>query len=96
MTPALASSGFSFACRPESAAASVARLLVFTRTTGFRHDSIPDGIAAIRHVAAESGLSVDATEDPSAFSDENLASYRVVVFLLTTGDVLVLAAKLAL
>jgi hypothetical protein len=47
-------------------------------------------------VAAESGLSVDATEDPSAFSDENLASYRVVVFLLTTGDVLVLAAKLAL
>ena len=63
-------------------------LLVFTRTTGFRHDSIPDGIAAIRRIAGESGLSVDATEDPSVFRDENLGSYRAVVFLLTTGDVL--------
>jgi type 1 glutamine amidotransferase len=67
---------------------SGADLLVFTRTTGFRHDSIPDAIAAIRGVAAESGLSVESTEDPSAFNDENLASYRAVVFLLTTGDVL--------
>ena len=64
------------------------RLLVFTRTTGFRHDSIPDAIAAVRRVAEESGLAVDATEDPDVFRDENLASYRAVVFLLTTGDVL--------
>ena len=63
-------------------------LLVFTRTTGFRHDSIPDAIAAVRRVAEESGLSVDATEDPAVFRDENLGSYRAVVFLLTTGDVL--------
>jgi type 1 glutamine amidotransferase len=74
--------------RPTSAGSTAAAILVFTRTTGFRHDSIPDGIAAVRRVAAESGLSVDATEDPSAFNDANLASYRAVVFLLTTGDVL--------
>jgi cytochrome c len=89
MTPALAvfwlllSSGMS-----DTSAVSDSRLLVFTRTTGFRHDSIPDGIAAIRRIAGESGLSVDATEDPSIFRDENLGSYRAVVFLLTTGDVL--------
>ncbi len=64
------------------------RLLVFTRTTGFRHESIPDAIAAVRRIGDESGINVDATEDPSAFTDENLASYRAVVFLLTTGDVL--------
>jgi len=64
------------------------RLLVFTRTTGFRHDSIPDAIAAVRRVAEESGLAVDATEDPDVFRDGNLGSYRAVVFLLTTGDVL--------
>jgi type 1 glutamine amidotransferase len=63
-------------------------VLVFTRTTGFRHDSIPDAIAAVRRIGGENGFSVDATEDPSAFTDANLAPYRAVLFLLTTGDVL--------
>lgn len=63
-------------------------VLVFSRTTGFRHDSIPDGIAAIRAIAGESGLAVDATESAAAFTDASLADRRVVVFLLTTGDVL--------
>lgn len=65
-----------------------ARVLAFTRTTGFRHDSIPDAIDALRRIGAESGFDVDVTEDPAAFRDANLASYRAVVFLLTTGDVL--------
>lgn len=64
------------------------RLLVFTRTAGFRHDSIPDAIAAVRRVATEAGLEVDATEDPAVFHDESLSRYRAAVFLLTTGDVL--------
>jgi type 1 glutamine amidotransferase len=65
-----------------------ARVLAFTRTTGFRHDSIPDALAALRRIGAENGFAVDATEDPAAFRDANLAAYRAVVFLLTTGDVL--------
>jgi type 1 glutamine amidotransferase len=65
-----------------------ARVLVFTRTTGFRHDSIPDGIAALGRIGEEAGIVVDATEDPDAFRDANLSGYRAVVFLLTTGDVL--------
>ena len=71
-----------------SPSAASGGILVFTRTTGFRHDSIPDGVAAVRRIAEESGLPVDATEDPGAFTDGTLASYRAVVFLLTTGDVL--------
>lgn len=68
--------------------ASELRVLVFTRTAAFRHDSIPAAVEAIRRIASESGLAVDASEDPSAFHDGSLARYRVVVFLLTTGDVL--------
>jgi cytochrome c len=36
-------------------------VLVFSKTTGFRHDSIPDGIAVIRAFGIEHGFSVDAT-----------------------------------
>ena len=74
--------------RPASILPGEARVLVFTRTTGFRHDSIPDGIAALRRIGEEGGFLVDATEDPDAFRDANLPAYRAVVFLLTTGDVL--------
>ena len=79
--------------RPASSPASpagsaAARVLVFSRTAGFRHDSIPAGIAAIRELGAGGGFVVDATEDPAAFTVDNLRRYRAVVFLNTTGDVL--------
>jgi cytochrome c len=64
------------------------RILLFSKTAGFRHDSIPDAIAAIEALGAQHGFAVDATEDAAAFSDEGLAGYRAVVFLMTTGDVL--------
>lgn len=64
------------------------RVLVFSKTAGFRHDSIPDGIAAIRRIGSEGGFAVDATEDASVFDDGRLAPYAAVVFLCTTGDVL--------
>jgi type 1 glutamine amidotransferase len=64
------------------------RIRVFTRTTGYRHDSIPDAVSALEALGAEHGFSVDQTEDPAVFADANLASYAAIVFLLTTGDVL--------
>jgi uncharacterized protein len=64
------------------------RVLVFSRTTGFRHASIPDGIAAIRTLGATRGFVVEATEDPTRFYDENLKRFNAVVFMSTTGDVL--------
>ena len=63
-------------------------VLVFSKTAGFRHDSIDEGIAAIEQLGAENDFAVDATEDGAAFTDANLAQYDVVVFLSTTGDVL--------
>jgi len=64
------------------------RVLVFSRTAGFRHDSIPAGIRAIRELGAAHGFGVDATEDPGWFTAGRLGRYRAVVFLNTTGNVL--------
>src|ERR1700722_6516845 len=70
-------------------------VLVFSKTTGFRHDSIPQGIAAIEALGAENGFAVDGTEDAAQFSDAVLARNKVVIFLSTTGDVLDTGEKLA-
>ena len=70
-------------------------VLVYSRTAGFRHASIEDGVAALTELGAELGLRVDATEDPERFCDRELARYRAVVFLSTTGDALDLAQEAA-
>src|SRR3954471_13075430 len=72
------------------------RVLVFSKTAGFRHTSIEPGIAAVRKLGAENGFAVDATEDASVFTDRNLKKYREVIFLSTTGDVLDLVQQDAL
>jgi len=64
------------------------RVLVFSKTAGFRHDSIPDGIAALKELGGPAGITVDATEEAGQFTTANLAKYDAVVFLSTTGDVL--------
>jgi type 1 glutamine amidotransferase len=63
-------------------------ILVFSRTLGFRHESIPAGVACLKDMAARNGWGIDCTEDPGVFSDAGLASFDVAVWLLTTGDVL--------
>ena len=63
------------------------RVLVFSKTAGFRHDAIPAGVTAVRELGAEGGFDVDATEDAAAFTPSNLARYRAVVFLNTSGEV---------
>ena len=63
-------------------------VLVFSKTAGFRHESIPAGIAAIQALGAANDFAVTATEDSADFTSANLAQYDAVVFLSTTGDVL--------
>lgn len=70
------------------AAAAPDRVLVFSKTAKFRHESIPVAVATLQRVAAAEGMAVDATEDAGAFTADNLSRYRVVVFASTTGDVL--------
>jgi type 1 glutamine amidotransferase len=63
-------------------------VLVFSKTAGFRHESIESGIAAIRRLGKQHDLSVDASEDASIFNAKHLGRYAAVIFLCTTGDVL--------
>jgi type 1 glutamine amidotransferase len=72
------------------------RLLVFSRTAGFRHASIPDAVGAVERMGAARGWEMVATEDPAAFDDASLASFGAVLFLMTSGDVLDAAQQAAL
>ena len=63
-------------------------VLVFSKTTGFRHDSIPNAIAAIKKLGTEHDFKVDATEDATVFNDENLKKYDLICFASTTGTIL--------
>lgn len=64
------------------------RVLVFSRTAGYRHASIEPGIEAIRAIGQAEGFEVAATEDPSVFEADGLRGYAAVVFLSTSEDVL--------
>lgn len=84
--PALLAASLLFAVPVQGAPPD--RVLVFTRTEGFRHDAIPAAVEALRRLATDEGMRLDHTEDAQAFRPANLARYRVVVFANTTGDVL--------
>ncbi|MEU2235793.1 ThuA domain-containing protein [Streptomyces vietnamensis] len=65
-----------------------ADVLIYTRTAGYRHDSIPAGATALAGLARELGREAEITEDPGAFTPERLGRCAVVVLLSTTGNVL--------
>src|SRR5690606_27618756 len=71
------------------------RVLVFSKTAGFRHQSIPEGVAAVKKLGQEQGFGVYVTEDAGHFTDENLAKYDVVILLSTTGTIFDDAQKTA-
>jgi type 1 glutamine amidotransferase len=71
-----------------ASASPTRRVLVFTKTAGFRHDSIADGIAMLRELGTEQAFAVDTTEDAASFTPATLSAYAAVVWLSTTGDVL--------
>lgn len=64
------------------------RILVFSKTEGFRHDSIGAGKAMLQTLADDNGWLLELTEDSSLFNADELGKFAVVVWLNTTGDVL--------
>ena len=76
------------AAQSQGADTNTFSVLVFSKTIGYRHASITNGIAAIRELGSRNGFSVAATEDPAVFTATNLARYATVVFLSVIGDVL--------
>ncbi|CAG5069042.1 hypothetical protein DYBT9623_01776 [Dyadobacter sp. CECT 9623] len=64
------------------------KVLVFSKTASFRHESIKAGNAAIEKMSKEKGFSATFTEDAAQFNEKNLQKFNTVIFLNTTGNVL--------
>ena len=64
------------------------KVLVFSKTAGYRHGSIEAGIAAIKKLGVEKGYKVTHTENARYFVEDSLKQYGTVIFLNTTGDLL--------
>ncbi|MEX2592731.1 MAG: ThuA domain-containing protein [Anditalea sp.] len=63
------------------------RALVFSKTQGFRHQSIPEGVSALKKLASKHRFQVYATEDAEVFTKESLAKYDVIIMMSTTGNI---------
>lgn len=72
------------------------KVLIFSKTNGFRHESIAAGIEAIKKMGMENQFLVDATEDSLDINTKNLKQYQVIIFLNTTGTILGQKQELAL
>lgn len=59
-------------------------VLVFTKTAGWRHDSIEAGVEAVEKLGNEHSFNVTHTENSDYFTEENLAKYNAIIFLNTT------------
>jgi len=67
---------------------AVKSILIFSKTNGYRHESIETGQATLKAIAAKNNWQAELTEDSTAFNTENLSKFAAVIFLSTTGDVL--------
>lgn len=66
----------------------VFRTLIFSKTAGYRHKSIKDGIRALYQMSRNNGWDSMATEDDRFFTAKDLSTFDVVIFLNTSGDIL--------
>jgi hypothetical protein len=58
-------------------------VLVFSKVSGYFHESIPAGIKAVQKLGSENNFSVETTKDSTYFTDENLKKYDAIIFLNT-------------
>lgn len=75
-------------CSALSAHAQQFNVLLYTKMNGFHHESVNEGVTAMRAMAQRHHFTIDWQEDANVFSDEKLKNYQAVIFLLTTGDIL--------
>ncbi|MES2732287.1 MAG: ThuA domain-containing protein [Bacteroidota bacterium] len=89
--------GSFYACKPTPVistqpipptVAKVPRILVFSKTKGWFHTSIPAGIAALQKLGKDQNIVVDTTKNAAYFVEDSLKNYSAVVFLNTTQNVL--------
>ncbi|KAH7873455.1 trehalose utilization-domain-containing protein [Lentinula edodes] len=79
-----------------SAFATNAKVLIYSATEDFRHDSIPTAIQALQSKGPSFDIQFETTEDKAQFTDQYLARYDALLFLDNTGEVLDDLGKAAL
>ncbi|MBR9998453.1 MAG: ThuA domain-containing protein [Cyclobacteriaceae bacterium] len=62
------------------------KVLIFTKTKGFRHQSIEKGREVLASLLQAENIRVDSTENAELFTNKNLKQYDALIFLNTTGD----------
>jgi type 1 glutamine amidotransferase len=72
-------------CSTSLAWAKNPKVLIFSKTTGYHHQSITAGIVAIQKLGAENKFDVDTTTDVTKFTKSNLKQYAALIFLNPTG-----------
>ncbi len=64
------------------------KLLIFSKTNGFRHASIPVGVLSLIEMGKKTGAYTAVhSEDDSMFEPETLKQFDAVIMLNTTGDI---------
>jgi type 1 glutamine amidotransferase len=74
-------------CMNQKNEQSTPRILVFSKTEGWRHDSIEAEREAIISLANGHGVRAEASEEAGLFTDNTLVQYNTVIFLNTTGTI---------
>lgn len=64
------------------------KVLVFSKTMGWKHKSIPAGLEAIQKMGVEKGFAGDTTKNSELFNEDNLKQYSAIIFFSTTLNVL--------
>ncbi len=77
-----------FLCLYTLSTAQNFQALVFSKTEGFRHESIPAGQVMIETLGDSENFDVDFTENAAIFTSDSLPQYEVIIFLSTTGNIL--------
>jgi len=75
---------------------STPKVLIFSKTAGYHHESIPLGIKAIQALGAKNGFDVDTTTDATKFAEDTLKKYAALIFLSSTGELLTGNQEIAL
>lgn len=64
------------------------QVLVFSKTAGYRHQSISNGVKMMYELAQPEKWTITATENAELFTPEFLHNFDVIVFLSPTQDIL--------
>ncbi len=83
---AVALAAASFIQPAAAASKSKGAILVYSGSTGYRHESIPAAVESLKSLGAKLGYSVDASEDPGVFTAGNLAKYKALVLVSNSTD----------